>query len=488
MNFLYTGQARVPVNIGDDRSCAIISNAHEIPEAPTQLAERLGVHHAAQNNFMGYKPKNEHIPSRPQAYRGIIPRGFIYYFYRFLIAVNLTLNIVLTTRLVAFTSDKAAFHACFFDCNLSIFQIVAWQEIVFLIDIIVCSLTLHKLDSGEYANLKTSVIRYYCRWFWVDIAAIMPFWLFGFKPYNMSLRLLRFRRVFQFITETTEVEGAIKNETNQTESFVNVDHSEKIIAPDTTLCPPIFNRSAIAYVGRIFKLALAVFYIVHLVGMVWWAVGSSVWLNELTENYYWRPPWQIEAGLILGLDSEGEFIFDPTVSELHVYLHAIYFASTTLTTVGYGDISATTLAELWTVSGAVLVGVASFAVIIGNASAVLNSYDKLGKQKDETMKELIEWLAAKSLEEITPEQRRQIYVHYMNALRYQETTDPRNQYIKELPQSLKAAWCSRQFASFFSLFERTFGECKDTFKYSFVYHIIPRCLVGGQVYIYIIHT
>lgn len=57
------------------------------------------------------------------------------------------------------------------------------------------------------------------------------------------------------------------------------------------------------------------------------------------------------------------------------YLTSIYFAVTTITTVGYGDISITTQTEKIFCIFAMLVGVISFSFASGSLASILQSVD-----------------------------------------------------------------------------------------------------------------
>ena len=59
----------------------------------------------------------------------------------------------------------------------------------------------------------------------------------------------------------------------------------------------------------------------------------------------------------------------------NLYIVSIYWTITTITTVGYGDISATNLPERLFCSLIMLLGVFSFSIANGSLSQILNTYD-----------------------------------------------------------------------------------------------------------------
>ena len=58
-----------------------------------------------------------------------------------------------------------------------------------------------------------------------------------------------------------------------------------------------------------------------------------------------------------------------------LYLICLYFAITSLTTVGYGDISAFTTAEMFIAMMWMMFGVGVYSFIVGTLSSVLTSMD-----------------------------------------------------------------------------------------------------------------
>lgn len=64
-----------------------------------------------------------------------------------------------------------------------------------------------------------------------------------------------------------------------------------------------------------------------------------------------------------------------TMSHFDLYITACYFVMTTISTVGYGDISASTRLERVFMMALMLLGVSAFTFISGALSSILSNYD-----------------------------------------------------------------------------------------------------------------
>ena len=77
-------------------------------------------------------------------------------------------------------------------------------------------------------------------------------------------------------------------------------------------------------------------------------------------------------------NESGGWLDDPSLagySDFDKYITACYFIMTTISTVGYGDISASTRLERFFMIILMLIGVSSFTFISGALSSILSNYD-----------------------------------------------------------------------------------------------------------------
>jgi hypothetical protein len=104
------------------------------------------------------------------------------------------------------------------------------------------------------------------------------------------------------------------------------------------------------------KLLFLMLWMIHVVGCLWWFTGM----------YCYQGPYP-DANWIIKYDVD--LINDPI---LHQYLVSCYFACTTLTTVGYGDITPRNDTEILLGMFCLLMGVLVYALIVNSVGQILD--------------------------------------------------------------------------------------------------------------------
>ena len=113
---------------------------------------------------------------------------------------------------------------------------------------------------------------------------------------------------------------------------------------------------------RLSMIMGTLFFVVHLLSCFWivlarFVTDRNVWLsNDIAEK-----------------------------SGFDIYCTAFYFIVTTMTTVGFGDISANNLPEQVFCTILMLIGVTFFAVVSGSLAAMLNSVDSVNAKMEERL-------------------------------------------------------------------------------------------------------
>ncbi len=145
----------------------------------------------------------------------------------------------------------------------------------------------------------------------------------------------------------------------------------------------------------------------------------------------------VMGGVVLALHliSCGWMLIHPrsAVDDLTFYTISLYWSITTLTTVGYGDITPTTnLARLYTM-GVMLIGVGVYGVIIGNFSRMMMLADKYTEERKEKMNNLHQFMRYYN---IPASLQRQVFSFYNHILK-KNLSEEDSQIIKDLPQALQ---------------------------------------------------
>lgn len=83
--------------------------------------------------------------------------------------------------------------------------------------------------------------------------------------------------------------------------------------------------------------------------------------------------WVLSQGMI---DGDGNW----TASAYHEWVTAFYWAITTMSTIGYGDISASTTSERTVASGVMVMGCAFFAWATGRLTTILTKTSKCSRE------------------------------------------------------------------------------------------------------------
>lgn len=229
--------------------------------------------------------------------------------------------------------------------NWSIIEFVI--DGLFIIDIIVNFFTTYQTKDGLYSkSLKSISIRYLRSWFLFDLSACIPFSLIDVFAdenesgdnirYNSLIRLARLPRLYRLI-RIVRILKAIRFY-KQSEIF------EKI-------------QDFLQINSRIYKLLrflMTVCICVHIMGCFWF---FSAKIQDFGPD-----TWVVRYGYA---DSSSQ----------SQYMAAIYWAFTTVTTVGYGDISAGNPFEQILCIFWMIAGVGFYSFTIGSLSSFLSEID-----------------------------------------------------------------------------------------------------------------
>ncbi len=202
--------------------------------------------------------------------------------------------------------------------------------IFFLIDIYLNFFTSYKFQGVEVTDKKKTAKRYLKTFFAVDLLANLPFEVFflqyhDFQICNISLilffRMFHLLRIFRL--------------------FVIFRRWQRLSWTNS------------GYL-RITKFCVSVMLLIHLIACSWFAIAFA---DNFPDN-----SWVVTAG-IKNADSTTQ------------YIRSLYWTITTMTTVGFGDITPNRNIEYVLTSIMMLLGASLYAYIIGNIASLFSKID-----------------------------------------------------------------------------------------------------------------
>lgn len=236
--------------------------------------------------------------------------------------------------------------------KLGVWDVIDQELVVdffFLLDIIANFFFAFHSSDYEMIDSKKAIAKAYLKgWFTVDVLAIIPFdKMFRVQGYNGLARILRLPKIYKLIKMTRLVRML------------------KIVKERNKL---------VKYLGEVLKIgvgferllfAILLFLIAcHIIACLWIFAGrvqqgeNSLAEFCATEHANW-----------ICVNEFG------SSSDITLYFSAFYFTVTTITTVGYGDISAYNTVERIICIVLMITGVISFSFASGSLSSILSNYD-----------------------------------------------------------------------------------------------------------------
>ena len=258
------------------------------------------------------------------------------------------------------------------DRTSEVFGGLYWFELVvdilFIADLFVCLRTCFVVED-EWMNSYLVQdplqirMRYYRSWFLLDLIAVFPM-----------------AYILEIYEEATPGNALAANDKNALKFFLRLVRLTKLIrlrriSDLMARLEHSFPRLFDSYV--LIKMFFSILYCAHIIACLWYLVGMAVG----------------EDGWVAGLGDSVD-----TTSIPRMYLVSFYWSFTTMTTVGYGDISGATALEQGFSIIAMGIGGFTFALIVGSIGDLITRAGVAEAAYSSMMGELKEFLNSKGVE------------------------------------------------------------------------------------------
>ncbi|KPP62605.1 hypothetical protein Z043_119201, partial [Scleropages formosus] len=272
-------------------------------------------------------------------------------------------------------------------------------EILFIIDIVFSFRTTYVSKSGQVIfEARLICIHYMTTWFIIDLVAALPFdLLYAFKVSVVSVvhllktvRLLRLLRLLQKMDRYSQ-------------------HSTVVL----TLLMSMFALLA------------------HWMACIWYVIGKK----EMEANAFsWDIGWLHELAKRLESPYEGGANSTAGPSLRSVYIASLYFTLSSLTSVGFGNVSANTDAEKIFSICTMLIGALMHAVVFGNVTAIIQRMYSRWSLYHTRTKDLKDFIRVHHL----PKQLKQRMLEYFQTTWSVNNGIDSNELLKDFPDELRS--------------------------------------------------
>mmetsp|Transcript_23006 Transcript_23006/g.51880 ORF Transcript_23006/g.51880 Transcript_23006/m.51880 type:complete len:641 (+) Transcript_23006:272-2194(+) len=285
-------------------------------------------------------------------------------------------------------------------------------NLVFVVDMFLSFQTMYRESArrggGVVKDLRKIRRRYVRGWFAVDVVSIVPF---SYIPGAGSLGILRVVRVLRLLKLARMLRASRIYQRFQARN--SMPHS----------------------VEAMVKLIVILMVVAHWAACAWamtatlQASSAYTWLDGVAEGYYCddferpcpddgRPARSVLPGYM-------------------IYYAAIYWSVTTITSVGYGDITPKNFNEMAFAAFFELFLAVVWAYIIGNAVTIISTGDPVAIEHHQTMDALNKYIAEKQL----PEQLRQRLRRYLRARKALNNNKEHQELLTRLSPKLMEDTC-----------------------------------------------
>jgi hypothetical protein len=247
---------------------------------------------------------------------------------------------MLISLLLIYTATVTMYRIAFIDVESQAWLIADTViDGLFLTDVVVnCFLCYYDFEMNLVTRHRLIVTHYLKTWMVMDLIACLPFqYIFGAdKNYSNVVRVARLPRLYKLIkvTKMMRMLKIFKEQTSLNRHFKG------------------FLRLSLG-IERLIWMLTSFLLLIHLIACFWAFMGKT---DDTYENWIFAGSYNDK-------------------SPFELYVISFYWAITTLSTVGYGDISAHNSAERLMCSLTMLIGIFVYSYVISSITNLLGNLD-----------------------------------------------------------------------------------------------------------------
>lgn len=318
---------------------------------------------------------------------------------------------MMVLMLILYSGLIVPFRICF-DAPASglAWGIELFISLTFLADLWLSFRTAYLVDDS-WVTSPSAITHHYLRtWFWVDAPAAIPLELLDIVSSGSStssssgLKLLRLLRLFRLLRllKLLKLDAILE----RLEDILDID----------------------LRIMQLFVLLIKVLFVGHLLACFWYAVAAGAEAGHFGDTPEDKLNWVTEYHDTLFPDQ------DEKRSKNEMYVWSMYWAITTLTTVGYGDIVPANNVERVYTTFAQLIGAVIFATMMAQISTLMMALDRQAALIEEKLDGVKEYVASRKLAKpLAARVKRHFKYYYSRRPAFDEIA-----LLNECPPSLRA--------------------------------------------------
>ncbi|XP_035861068.1 potassium voltage-gated channel subfamily H member 7-like [Sander lucioperca] len=326
--------------------------------------------------------------------------------------------------------EEAAMQTCGYSCSpLNVVDLIV--DIMFIVDIIINFRTTYVNSNDEVVSMSSRIaVHYFKGWFLIDMVAAIPFDLLIYRSGEEVVRA-------GGEGETTTLIGLLK--TARLLRLVRVARK--------------LDRYSEYGAAVLFLLMCTFALIAHWLACIWYAIGNVErstsagigWLDNLGEQ--------------LGTPYNDSIIGSgPSIRDK--YVTALYFTFSSLTSVGFGNVSPNTNSEKIFSICVMLIGALMYASIFGNVSAIIQRLYSGTARYHAQMMRVREFIR---FHQIPNPLKQRLEEYFQHAWSYTNGIDM-NAVLKGFPECLQADICLHLNRSLLQNFKAFKGSTKGCLR------------------------